>query len=313
MTGKIIVMNRFILTVLMLGLSADGAMSQTLTIAPLPRDKLSRSDFLTEGYSGSVALVVGSINSRAQAENTDDLRLLQSGTCYPLVDFQRSGMRQLYFAVSQAATNTTYRNAFLAAQVIRFAPSAQKGSDVSVSRSPGPWVTARGRPRPSPGSDSKFFGKTAEEFASAHVLRDGNFEASLVEPFFTNTNDGNVRWHARLPRKVSANQIDGYYTSLDPRLAPVWTGLINEFGPPPETSYKRFVRSYLISLDFGSRSGRPIVFATDPLDAEYVVVRIQSAPGSNLSTNHTFAFGLTSKGCGFLNRSSGGLLSWLHR
>jgi hypothetical protein len=303
--------SRFILTVLFLGLSAQNASSQLLNIAPLPREKLSRSDFLTEGYSGSVALVAGNINSRAQAENTDDLHLLQDGTCYPLIGFQRSGARRLYFAVSQAATNTTYRNAFLAAQVIRFVPSTQIGSDVAVSRSPGPWVTVQGSPRPSPGSDSSLLGRTAEDFVSAHSLRDGSFQPPLIDSFFNNTNDGNVRWHARLPRKISAKQIDGYYSSLDPRLEPVWTGLIGEFKPPPEARYKRFVRSYLISLDFGSASGRPVVFATDQLDAEYVVVRIQSAPGSNLSTNHTFAFGLTSRGCEFLGPSSGGLLSWL--
>jgi hypothetical protein len=308
-------MNRFlicfILIALLVGLPAGAAFSQTLTVTPIPRDRLSRSDFLTQGYSGSVALVAGNINSSEQAEIADDLRLLQPGACYPLIDFPRSRTRRLYFAISQAATNTTYRNAFLAAQVIRFVRSPQSGSDIAVSRNKGPWVTIRGNPRPSPGADWNFLGKTAEEFVDAHSLRDGSFQDPKVDAFFTNTKDGkNVRWHARLPRKLSAEQIDGYYSSLDPGLEPVWTGLIKDFAAPPQVNYRRFIRNYLISLDFGSLSGRPIVFATDPLDAEYVIVRIQSAPGSNLSTNHTFAFGLTSSGCGFLGRSSGGLFSW---
>jgi len=301
---------RIVLILPILGLFVASAFSQTLTIAPLPRDKLPRSAFLTEGYSGSVALVAGDINDSAQAENADDLRLLRPGECYPLVDFPRSRTGRLYFAISQATTNTTYRNAFLAAQVIRFVPS-QTGSDVAVSRSKGPWVALRGRPRPSPGADWNFLGKTAEQFADAHALSGGNFQGAKVDAFFANTKDGNnVQWHARLPRKVSAKQIDGYYSSLDPALAPVWTGLMNEFATPPQESYRKLIRSYLISLDFGAKSGRPVVFATDPLDADYVIVRIQSAPGSNFSTNHTFAFGLTSRGCGFLGHSSGGLFSW---
>jgi hypothetical protein len=302
--------SRFVLAVLFLGLSAQSASSQLLSIAPLPRDTLSRSDFLKDGYSGSVALVAGRFNSREEAERSDDLRLLRSGICYPLVDFQRSGTGRLYFAVSQAATNTRYRNAFLAAQVIRFVPSSQIESDVAVSRNPGPWVTIQGRPRPSRASDSQFLGKTAEQFVDAHALGNGKFQPPLLDSFFKNTGDGRIQWHARLPRKISERQIDGYYSSLDPQLKPVWTGLIGEFKPSREARYKRFVRSYLISLDFGSASGRPVVFATDPLEAEYIVVRIQSAPGSNLSTNYTFAFGLTDRGCGFLNASSGGWFNW---
>lgn len=303
---------RFVLMLLTLGLSTDNAFSQMLTVAPLPREQLSRSEFLKDGFGGSVALVGGNIGSRAQAETADDLRLLRDGTCYPLVDFQRSRTGRLYIAISQAANNTTYRNAFLAAQVIRFVPSAQTGSDVAVSRSPGPWVAIRGTRR-LPGGDSTFLGKTVEEFTAAHALSGGEFQNPMIDTFFRNTNDGTVRWHARLPRKVSANQVDGYYSSLDPRLEPVWTGLIREFARPPEEKYRRYVRSHLISLDFGGRSGRPVVFETDPLDAEYVVIRIQSAPGSNFSANHTFAFGLTSRGCGFLGTSSGGWLSWLRR
>lgn len=298
---------------LMLVLSSGAALSQTLTVNAVSSNGLPRSEFLTEGYSGAVALVAGAnINSQEQAETADDLRLLQTGICYNLVGVPRSRNGRLYLAISQAATNTTYQNAFIAAQVIRFVPSSASGSDVAVSRNDGPWVRIKGnKPAPSPGADWKPLGKTAEEFADAHTLRDGRFQDTKIDALFANTKDGrNVRWHARLPRKLSASRIDGYYSSLDPALEPVWSGLMSEFRPPSQTNYRRLVRSYLISLNFGARSGRPIVFVTDPLDAEVVVVRIQSAPGSNLSTDHTFGFGLTSKGCSFLAASSGGRFSF---
>lgn len=297
-------MVRCLVALFVLALSTGFAVADTFTIRALPRHGISRQTFLSSGYAGRVALVAGTgIKDDDGAGKSDDLRLLQDASCYPIIDAPLPKSNVLYFAVSQAATNTTYRNAFIAAQVLRFIRSS-KPSDVAVSRNtvskgkPAPWEEDDKKKNEIRGFNSDLLGRTPAAFAAAHKLQpDGQLDAKRINDFFANIKDISLPWHALLPRMEGKGKFQGYYSSLDPVLAPVWSGLIDENPAPSGGPYRILARSYLISLKFGHKSGIPVVFHADRHGADRVVLRIGTPSASDFPARQTVALGLSPGGC----------------
>jgi len=287
----------------LLALSTSLAAADAFTIRALPRHGLKRQTFLSSGYAGRVALVAGSnINSDHEARRSDDLRLLQDSSCYQIVDAPLPASGVLYFAVSQAAENTTFRNTFIAAQVLRFIRGTAP-SNVAVSRNtvrkgrPAPWEVDNKKKNEVRGFDSDLLGRPPAAFAAAHKLQaNGKFDVTRVDNFFAGISDLNLPWHALLPRIEWEGKYQGYYSSLDPALAPVWSGLIDEDLAPSGGPYRILARSYLISLKFGHKSQMPVIFHADRHGAERVVLRIGTPSASDFPARRTIAFGFSAGG-----------------
>jgi hypothetical protein len=296
-------MYRPVLVFAVVVLSTGLASAETLKIRALPRHGISRQTFLTSGYAGRLALVAGrNIRSDEDARKSEDLRLLEDGACYQIVDAPLPESGVLYFAVSQAAMNTTFRNTFIAAQVLRYIRS-RAPSNVAVSRNtvpkdrPAPWAEDDPKKTEVRGFDSDLLGRTPGEFAAAHKLQsDGEFNVTRVNDFFKDTRELSLPWHALLPRLEADGKSQGYYSSLDSSLAPVWSGLIDEHSGPGGGPYRVLARSYLISLKFGHRSGKPVVFHANRHDAQRVVVRIGTPSASDFPASQTVAFGFSWNG-----------------
>jgi hypothetical protein len=282
------------------------AQAQSFTKASL-KEKIDRNTFMSEGRAGSVALSAGpAIDSKDKAAANNDFRPLEDGKCYSVVGnrpLSRTG--RLYFAVNHNASEPRYQNGFLAIQIVRIRSSAVDESDVAVSRNPSKsWVSIDRNSVPQAAGESKLLGRSPEQFAAVHTLDAGTFNFPAITTFFTGTKDGDIEWHARLKRRNSSGADDGYYSSLDPQLEGTWSGLINGFPAPKNGSYQRLVRSYLISLDFGSQSNRPIIFYSEPVGSGLILVRITSSPGSGFNVDKTFSLALGDQDCLFLQASA---------
>lgn len=293
-------MYRLVLVFAVVVLSTGLASAESFKIKALPRHGISRQTFLTSGYAGRLALVAGrDIRSDRDARRSDDLRLLEDGACYQIVDAPLPASGVLYFAVSQAAVNTTFRNTFIAVQVLRYIRGSA-ASNTAVSRNtvpkdkPAPWVEENQRKTEIRGFNSDLLDRTPKEFAAAHtLLPDKKFDIGRVDTFFKDTGELSLPWHAALPRLEADGKSDGYYSSLDASLAPVWSGLIDDHAGPGGGPYRVLARSYLISLKFGHRSGKPVVFHANRHDAQRIVVRIGTPPASDFPASQTVAFGFS--------------------
>lgn len=277
--------------------SVDG---QTFSIGKL-EPSLNRKEFMAEGRSGSVALSAGvAINSEDAAKKNDDFRLLEDRKCYRVINEKPiSSTRRLYFAINHNAKEVPYRNAFLAAQVVRFIRSNAM-SDVAVSRNfSDSWVKLDGHGKPGRVGESKFLRKQPQEFAAAHTLQGGKFDKNKIGQFFA---PAKVEWHARLPKMTGESSSDGHYSSLDDGLEEVWAKLQTDYQVKDKQSYQVLVRSYLISFKFGTNSAAPIVFYTDPLGSEFLMVRIASPADSNFAVDRTFSIALR-ENCMFMQSS----------
>jgi hypothetical protein len=266
---------------------------------------------MAEGRAGTIALAAGAaISSQAAAAGSGSFRPVENGACYSIVDNRiLSGTGRLYFAVNHNVPDAPAKNSFLAIQVIRFTASGAP-SNVAVSRSPGAWLSISSNRPARPVGEGKFLGRTPEEFANAHRLRAGSFDPAAVQSFFSGSTDRSVEWHARLAKRGFTGEVAGFYSSLDPELAPVWSGTIDQYAPPSDRTYQRLVRSYLISLDYGTQDSVPVIFYTDRLGSDFVVIRVSSAPGSGFNIDQTFSLALNKQDCLF-TQSAGGLFSRL--
>jgi hypothetical protein len=272
---------------------------------------LDRATFMAEGRAGTVALATGAaISSVATAAGSNSFRPVENGACYSIVDDRiLSGTGRLYFAVNHNVPYAPAKNSFLAIQVIRFTAS-NAPSNVAVSRSPGAWLSISRNRAARPVGEGKFLGRTPEEFANAHRLRGGNFDLGAVNSFFSGSTERSVEWHARLAKRGNSDEPAGYYSSLDPALAPVWSGTTDQYTLPSDRTYQRLVRSYLISLDYGTKDSVPVVFNTDRIASDFVVVRISSAPGSGFNIDQTFSFALNRQDCLFVPSGGWQISRW---
>jgi hypothetical protein len=293
-----------ILLALVFFIASPDVQAQSFTSARL-KEKIDRNTFMSEGRAGSVALSAGAaIDSKDKAAANNDFRPLDDGKCYSVIgDRPLSKTGRLYFAVNHNVPEPPYKNAFLAVQVVRIhATNTADKSDVAVSRNASDsWVSIGKNSAARPVGEGKPLARSPEEFAAAHTLEAGNFNPSAIDKFFAGTK---VEWHARLPRRNSSGATDGNYSSLDPELAGTWSGLINGFQLPKDRSYQRLVRSYLISLEFGNQSDRPIIFYTEPLGADLILVRISSSSASGFNVDRTFSLALGEQDCLFLQASA---------
>jgi hypothetical protein len=284
-----------------------GAAAQSFVRAKL-EPQLDRATFMAEGRAGTVALVIGAkVDSKASAASSDSFRPVQNGECYSILDSRiLSNTHRLYFAVNHNVPNPPAKNSFLAIQVIRYTKSIR--SDVAVSRNDGDWRSLNLHKRAArPVGEGPFMGSTPEEFAAVHRLTGGAFSQNAIKTFFSGSTDRAIEWHAELPR-LGSQGVEGFYSSLDPELAPTWSGTIDDY--PPAKPYGRLVRSYLISLEYGTKDSKPVIFYTDRLGSDFVIIRVSSAAGSGFNIHQVFSFALNRQDCLFSPSAGFHISSW---
>lgn len=277
--------------------------AQSLMQTSLPA-QLTRAQFMKDGYAGSVALVGGNVTSEGDARTSDNLFPLSNGSCYRILGDKRiSPTGRLYFAINHKLSQPNYRNAFVAAQVIRFVPAQASTSNVAVTRNPGKWLDLK-TGKPIGGLQSDPLAITIDEFVAAHTLINGKFDVARIQRLFDSQG---ITFHAKLAQ-ISANQKSvGSYSSLDPGLAPEWIELGSNYRPA-NSAFAVYMRNYLISLHFNSKAVEPIVFYTDPIQSKHVLVRLSDSIGSGFGdVSRTFELALNDD-CLFVPQG-GGLFS----
>jgi len=282
------------------------AAAQTFTEVPLPRTTIPRAQFMNSGYAASLALVADkNVDSDKKAGKSDHLIPVENGKCYRVFkDEVISGAGTVYFAINHHLPQPNFKNAFIAAQVLRLirASNPNPGSDVAVWRSGDAWTKLQSTSNVDH-VRTNWLGHTINEFVTSHTPNNNQFNVNAIDTFFNNTNEGPVEWHARLARISSAGKEQGYYSSLDFQLAPEWIGLANDFNllnnPGP---YRILMRSYLIPLSFTpTETHSPIIFDSDPVGSEQMLVRVSSSIGSGFDINRTFSLAFD-QDCLFANR-----------
>src|SRR5438105_5839994 len=108
-----------ILTAVLVG-SPTLAEAQLAREQGAPNNRVAVEKFQGTGYGGRVALVPGKVDPQNPTKS-DKLFVLDDNTCYDWVTPEMiAAGGKLRFAVGHNVGNSPYRNAFLAAQIIRF-------------------------------------------------------------------------------------------------------------------------------------------------------------------------------------------------